>query len=232
MPRREPLAERKPHVFEIAAGAVNEDERWRAGIGTEFDDMLAQAADVDETAARRMRALDQPRADKRDHGAGAEDRRGDGERVVHSGLDGLPSEPARALRVERVEIRTFEAGHVGLYLVADLGLQISEMAVAFRETASADPGRARAWPPDRPGRAGPSHRPAGATQGPSGRRASRRNRRSGRCRPRRRSRRRPARAARSSSWSAQPRGCRRRRSRCRRENAGCARRASSPRHCL
>ena len=30
--RRQPLAERKPHVFEIAAGAVNEDERRRAGV--------------------------------------------------------------------------------------------------------------------------------------------------------------------------------------------------------
>ena len=97
--------------------------------------MLTQAANIDETAARRMRALDQPRADERDDGAGGENFRGDGERVVHSGLNRLPGKPARALRVKRVEIGTFEAGHVGLHFVADLGLQISEVPIALPETA-------------------------------------------------------------------------------------------------
>src|SRR5215469_12527403 len=46
----------------------------------------------------------------------------------------LAFEPARALRIERVQIRPFEARHVGFYLVADLALQISKMPVAFWET--------------------------------------------------------------------------------------------------
>ena len=40
--------------------------------------MLAQAADVDEATARRMRPLDQPCADKSDDRAGGKDFGGDG----------------------------------------------------------------------------------------------------------------------------------------------------------
>ncbi len=71
------VAKREPHIFEIAAGAVNENERQR-GIRrfagpTDIDHMLAQTVDFDETPARRMRALDQCGADKRDNGANDKD---------------------------------------------------------------------------------------------------------------------------------------------------------------
>src|SRR6516162_8908751 len=46
----------------------------------------------------------------------------------------LALEPARTLPIERVQVRPFEAGHVRPHLVADLGLQISQMPVAFRKT--------------------------------------------------------------------------------------------------
>ncbi len=59
MSRGKTLAERQPHVFEIAAGAVDKND-WQSGIGAELGHMLAQAADVDEAAARRMGPLDQP----------------------------------------------------------------------------------------------------------------------------------------------------------------------------
>jgi hypothetical protein len=72
MPCGQPLAERQPHVFEIAAGAMDKNDR-QSGIGAELGDMLAQAADVDEAAARRMRPLDQPRPDKSDDRAGGKD---------------------------------------------------------------------------------------------------------------------------------------------------------------
>jgi hypothetical protein len=45
----------------------------QSGVGAELGDMLAQAADVDEAAARRMRPLDQPRPDKSDDRAGGKD---------------------------------------------------------------------------------------------------------------------------------------------------------------
>ena len=80
MPPGEALAERKPHVFEIAAGAVDKNDR-HAGIGAKLDHMLTQAADVDQTPARRMRPLDQPRADKSDDCAGGKNCGGGGQRV-------------------------------------------------------------------------------------------------------------------------------------------------------
>ena len=51
--------------------------------------MLTEAADIDETAARPMRPLDQPRADERDDSAGAQDRDDDDKRShsVTSGVD-------------------------------------------------------------------------------------------------------------------------------------------------
>src|SRR5665213_93112 len=42
-------------------------------------------------------------------------------------------EPGRALGIKRVQIGPVEAGHVAFDHVADLGLQISEVAVAFRK---------------------------------------------------------------------------------------------------
>ena len=60
----EALAERKTHVLEIAAGAMQQHDRRRircAGVLAHFDDVLAQAADLDEAPARRVRPLDQPR---------------------------------------------------------------------------------------------------------------------------------------------------------------------------
>ena len=82
MTRRKPFAERNPHVFEIAAGAVNENDRWRGSVA-DLNHMLAQTVDLDEAAARRMRPLDQPCADDGDDGAGGEDFRNDAQRVMH-----------------------------------------------------------------------------------------------------------------------------------------------------
>ena len=56
---------------------MNENERRRvigaALVRANFDHMLAQSADFDETPARRMRPLDQRRADEGDDGANGED---------------------------------------------------------------------------------------------------------------------------------------------------------------
>src|SRR5271163_4069888 len=47
------------------------------------------------------------------------------------GLQCGAGEPAGAAGVERIERGPLDAGHVGLHLVADLVLQIGEMAIAF-----------------------------------------------------------------------------------------------------
>ncbi|HSZ67165.1 MAG TPA: hypothetical protein VK825_13245 [Xanthobacteraceae bacterium] len=69
------LAERQPHVLEIAAGAVNENERHvlTGCICANFDQVLSQSADIHETPARRMRPPDQHRPDAGDDGADDED---------------------------------------------------------------------------------------------------------------------------------------------------------------
>ncbi len=59
----------------------------------ELDDMLAQAVDIDEAAARRMRALDQPRADEGDDGAGGENFGDSRQRVVHSEFEMRSARP-------------------------------------------------------------------------------------------------------------------------------------------
>jgi hypothetical protein len=47
------FAERRPHVFEIAARAVQQHNRRRARLALpHLDDMLTQAADIDEASAR------------------------------------------------------------------------------------------------------------------------------------------------------------------------------------
>src|SRR5215467_6820709 len=98
-----------------------------------------------------MRAPDQPRADRSDERAKRENDNNDRKRAHRSKTapplryatqgrrttprsQPLALEPARALPIERVQVRPFEAGHVCLHLVADLGLQISQMPVAFRKT--------------------------------------------------------------------------------------------------
>src|SRR5262245_48768588 len=52
MPAHEPITEREPHILEIAAGAVEQDEREVAGrgpfAGIELNDMQAAAVDIDE----------------------------------------------------------------------------------------------------------------------------------------------------------------------------------------
>ena len=80
VPRGKTLAERQPHVFEIAAGAVEKNDR-QTGSAAKLDHMLAQAADVDEAAARRMRPLDQPRPDESNDCAGGKDFGNGGQRV-------------------------------------------------------------------------------------------------------------------------------------------------------
>jgi hypothetical protein len=78
-PSGKALAEREPHVFEIAAGAVDEDDRdiflrfLRGDISHALGNMLAQTADIDEAAARWMRPRNQHRADTGDNGADDKD---------------------------------------------------------------------------------------------------------------------------------------------------------------
>jgi hypothetical protein len=60
MTRGQPLAQIEPHVFEIDAGAMDENDRRRICGRSELDHMLAHAARFDETSTRRMRAADQP----------------------------------------------------------------------------------------------------------------------------------------------------------------------------
>ena len=82
----EALTERETHVLEIAAGTMNENNRRRidySGAPAQFDDVLTQAADLEEAPAWWVRPLDQPRADERDGGAAAKERGDDGE-SVHS----------------------------------------------------------------------------------------------------------------------------------------------------
>ena len=63
-------------------------------VGAELDHMLTQAADVDQTPARRMRPLDQPRADKSDDCAGGKDFGGGGQRVHQVWMDSPLSQRA------------------------------------------------------------------------------------------------------------------------------------------
>ena len=75
--RGQALTEREVHVFEIRSGAVKQDDRLhglRTATLPKFDDMLAKAVDIDETAAWPMRPIDQLRADERHDCAGAKDR--------------------------------------------------------------------------------------------------------------------------------------------------------------
>src|SRR5262249_5737977 len=59
--RGQRLPECKPHVFEIAAGAVDENDRRRCSRrDSELDYVLTQTPHVYEASARRMRASDQP----------------------------------------------------------------------------------------------------------------------------------------------------------------------------
>ena len=71
--RGKTFAQRKVHVFEIAAGTVNKNDRRRIGPFAELDDMLTQPADLYEMPTWRMRPPDQPRADQGDQRADNED---------------------------------------------------------------------------------------------------------------------------------------------------------------
>src|SRR5215469_3149506 len=98
-----------------------------------------------------MRAPDQPRTDRSDERAKRDNDNNDRKRAHRSKTppplryatqgrrtsprsQPLALEPARALPIERVQVRPFEAGHVRFHVVADLGLQISQMPIAFRKT--------------------------------------------------------------------------------------------------
>ena len=71
MRRRELLAERQPHVFHIAARAVDQDDggfgAGRAARQTELRHVQPRALDVDEAPGGRMRSLD-PGDPERRHG--------------------------------------------------------------------------------------------------------------------------------------------------------------------
>ena len=82
----EALTERQTHVLEIAAGTMEENNRRPidySGAIAQFDDVLAQAADLEEAPAWWVRPLDQLRADESDSGAAAKERSDNGE-SVHS----------------------------------------------------------------------------------------------------------------------------------------------------
>ena len=62
--RGEPVAERDAHVVEIAAGAVQQHDRRRAG-GAKLQQMQPAAGHLDKAPGRRMGALDAANADAR-----------------------------------------------------------------------------------------------------------------------------------------------------------------------
>jgi len=78
------FAEREPHVLEIAAGAVDENDRRRGTRRAQLDNVLTHSIDVDKSPARRVRPFDQPRADESDYGAGGENFGGNSQRVTQS----------------------------------------------------------------------------------------------------------------------------------------------------
>ena len=81
MTRGKPFAERKIHILEIGAGAMQKNDRRRfVAAVSEFDHVLTKAVDFDEAARRHMRPLDQTRSDKGDDGAGAQDDNDDRDR--------------------------------------------------------------------------------------------------------------------------------------------------------
>jgi hypothetical protein len=83
----EALAKRKMHVLEVAAGAMQQHDCRSircAGVLAYFDDVLAQAVDLDKAPTWRVRPLDQPDANEGDGGAGAKEDSDNGERVHSS----------------------------------------------------------------------------------------------------------------------------------------------------
>ena len=71
MVRRERVAERKTHVGEIAARAMQQDDRWARMARAELEHMQLSPTDVDHAARARVRALDALRSD----GGGGEQKR-------------------------------------------------------------------------------------------------------------------------------------------------------------
>src|ERR1043165_7746641 len=79
------LGERQVHVFEIAAGAVNDDDRRYVGRGgSELDHVLTHTPHFNETSARGMGASDQPRPDRGDERAKREHDGDDDKRFHYS----------------------------------------------------------------------------------------------------------------------------------------------------
>jgi hypothetical protein len=64
---RQPVAERQPHVGEVAARAVQQHDRRRIAR-SKFEDMETSAIDIDETSGRRIAALDRIGAGQRHAG--------------------------------------------------------------------------------------------------------------------------------------------------------------------
>ena len=82
----EALTERQTHVLEIAAGTMEENNRWPidySGAIAQFNDVLTQATDLEEAPAWWVHPLDQLRADESDGGAAAKER-SDNCESVHS----------------------------------------------------------------------------------------------------------------------------------------------------
>ncbi len=72
----EPFAER-PQIFKIAAGAVQQNDRRRAGgcVRAKLENVLAQTAGRDEESTRRKAALDHARSERRHDRASAKERK-------------------------------------------------------------------------------------------------------------------------------------------------------------
>ena len=128
-------------------------------------------------------------------------------KAAHHPIFLLPLSQFAPKRVELVGLRPIDARHVLLHLVADLGLQIGEVAVAHRKARQQLRIELRRLGGiDRDdlvllvGQAAPAPGPTGPCAFPG-------NRRTGRCRSRRTPRLRPWRAARSTSWSGRWRAC-------------------------
>src|SRR6202040_2129951 len=79
------LAQIEPHVFEVAAGAMDKKKRRRIRRRrSKLDHVLTDMAHFNEAAARRMSASNQPRPDRGDERAKREHDSDDDERMHRS----------------------------------------------------------------------------------------------------------------------------------------------------
>jgi hypothetical protein len=103
----EALSERQTHVLEIAAGTMEENNRRPidySGALAQFDDVLTQAADLEEAPAWWVRPLDQLRPDESDGGVAAKERSDNGESVHSSSIVPITGEFVAGAVPQRVRV--------------------------------------------------------------------------------------------------------------------------------